>query len=98
MEQGRVKLSFTPPDEAQWCQFQTSRDNNRTWFLVRGGEVCHGEDEITCYDYEAPLGVPSWYRVVAYRRDGELLVAAADYIGPITVTPPTPGTRIERSR
>lgn len=67
---------------------QCSRDSGITWGPVRGGLLLTNTGgTLTVYDQQAPLNVPSQYRVLAYGQTGSLLFAAAGYSNVLTVTP-----------
>lgn len=87
----RVALRFTqgaPSPATVAYAVQCSRDSGITWGPVRGGLlITNTGGTMTLYDEEAPLNVPSQYRVLAYGQTGSLLFAAAGYSNVISVTP-----------
>ncbi|MCW2904198.1 MAG: RoPhREQ1 9 [Streptosporangiaceae bacterium] len=86
----RVTLTVTPGSGASTYAFavQCSRDSGITWGPVRGALLLTATGgSMTVYDWQAPLNVPSQYRVLAYGQTGSLLFAAAGYSNVLSVTP-----------
>jgi hypothetical protein len=91
----RVRLDITtgsPTPATVAYAVQASRDSGVTYGPVRNALLLTNTGgTMTVYDYEAPLNVPSKYRVLAYGQTGSLLFAAAAYSNVVTVTPQVDG-------
>jgi hypothetical protein len=87
----RVQLNITtggPTPATVAYAVQASRDSGVTYGPVRNALLLTNTGgTMTVYDYEAPLNVPSMYRVLAYGQTGSLLFAAAGFSNVVTVTP-----------
>jgi hypothetical protein len=88
----RVKLVFAPaPGSCDYATFEASRNNGESWAPVRG--CIHmpltSAGIATVYDYVAPLGRLSWYRVAPYFEIDGVLYAHNDMTSAVAVVPHT---------
>jgi hypothetical protein len=85
-----VKLDFQPGGSSPTTfayAVQVSRDLGQTWGPVRGGLFLAATGGVqTVYDLEAPIGLVSQYRVLAYGMTGSLYFAASGYSSVLSVT------------
>jgi hypothetical protein len=90
-----VKLDFQPGGSTPTTYayaVQCSRDSGQTWGPVRGGLLLTATGGVqTVYDLEAPIGVTSQYRVLAYGQTGSLLFPASGYSTVLSATPLSTG-------
>lgn len=90
----RVRIDFAPSSASPTTvafRVETSRDSGITWGPVRGYALvaASGMSTVSAYDYEAPLNVPSQYRVLAYGQVSGQYYASANYSSVLTATPVT---------
>lgn len=70
------------------------RSEGDLWAVVRGAQW---SSAMVLYDYEAPVGITSSYRLMAYRELDEIWYQAKSHSNELRVTPRLTGTLLKAS-